>query len=306
LSSKYQQKKKINAIDVDIYVNKADGKHLEEAVDLVQKLRMTAQAGKILDSTHHAIVRLALSNSELLISILNNRLDHGIIPDSYTINLALDEFLKNKDFTSAARIATVQTLQEDFQHPVTRYMALFACYKFLENLQTFPDLIPPPPPVVEETTTPKSKKKLEEKKVRVEFLRNPYFDDHFDLANTNHLLGKSFIYLADEVRAADATLADSMSLLGYALYEKYEDGNKFLESSQKLSFYKEVVDKIKSLGAENLDEHGQKFMDSIAQIASQKEGKVDELIEGHLKKAVSENESKDIAAQKMVCMHASS
>ncbi|KAG5677434.1 hypothetical protein PVAND_007192 [Polypedilum vanderplanki] len=304
LNSKFQQKKKINAIDVDIYTNKADSKHIEEALDLVQKLRTTAQASKIFDSTQHAVIRLLLSNADLLISILNNRLDFGIIPDNYTINLVLDEYLKNKNYVIAARLATLQMLQEDFEHPVTRYMCLFACYKFLDELQTFPDLLPAPLSEETETTTPtpKSKKKPDEIKVRVAYLRNPYFDDHFDITNSNHLVGKTFLYLADEVKSVDEILANSLNLLGYALYEKFENGNKFLEKESKSNFYKEIVDRVKVFAekTENIDEHGQKFYDNLNNIVSQKEANVSDLIEGHLKQAVIENESKDIEAQKKV------
>lgn len=304
LNTKFQQKRQITPVDVDIYVNKVGEKNVEEAVDLVQKLRLTAQAYKMFDSSQHALIRLLLNNSENLITVLNHRLEYGVIPDSFTINLLFDKYIKEKNFMIAARLATFQMLQEDFEHPITRYMSLYSCYKFLDNLETFTDLLPQPPPEPEQQQQPasKSKKKPEEKKVRVRFLRNEYFDDHFDLKDTNHLLGKTFIYLADEIRSVDDVLANSVELLGYALYQKYEKGNQFLK--EKKAFYKEAVDKVKTLAekVENLDsnEEGKKFFDSINSISSQKEAAVGEIIEGFLKKAVQEHESKDIEEQKKV------
>lgn len=301
LSLKFQQKRQITAIDVDIYVNKVDDRHVDEAVDLAQKLRSSAQAWKMLDSTQHAIIRLLSSHPENLLTVLNHRLEYGLFPDNYTINLLLDQYIKEKNFMVAARLATLQMLQEDFEHPVTKYMSLFACYKFLDNMETFVDLIPPPPPPAEVQPTGKSKKKAEVKKIRVRYLRNEFFDDHFDIVDTNHLLGKTFLYLAEKVRSVDEVLANSIELLGYALYQKYEKGNAFV-SSQKKSFYKEAVDKVKALAekAENLDEEGKKFFDACNSISSQKDDKVDGIIEGFMKKAIQEHESKDIEEQKKV------
>lgn len=302
LSTKFQQKRKISAIDVDIYCNKVTDKNLEEAMDLAFKLRKTEQTSKMLDSTQHAIIRLLAEHPENLMNFLNHRLDYGVFLDSHAANMLLDKYIKEKNYMVAARLATFQMLQEDFEHPITRYLSLYACYKFADDLQTFTDLIPPPPPEPEPQTTGKSKKKVEEIKIRVNYLRNEYFDDHFDIKNTNHLVGKTFLYLADEVESVDEVLANSLKLIGYALYEKFEEGNKFL--SENKAFYKEVVDKVKALAekVEGLDsnEEGKKFFDSINSIAAQKEGKVDEIIEGFIKQAVSENETKDIEEQKKV------
>jgi small subunit ribosomal protein S27 len=302
LSSKFQQKRKISAIDVDIYCNKVSDKNFEEAMDLAYKLRKTEQTAKMLDSTPHAVIRLLAEHPENLMTLLNHRLDYGVFLDSHAANILLDKFINEKNYMVAARLATFQMLQEDFEHPITRYLSLFACYKFIDDLQIFTDLIPPPPPEPEPQATGKSKKKIEEIKIRVRYLRNEYFDNHFDITNTNHLLGKTLLYLADEVQSVDEVLANSLQLVGYALYEKYEDGNKFVGMNKP--FYKEVVDKVKALAekAEKLDsnEEGKKFFDSLNNIATQKEGKVDEIIEGFIKKAVSENESKDIEEQKKV------
>lgn len=301
LTLKFQQKKQINAVDVDIYANKVDVKNVDDAVDLAQKLRSTAQAWRMFESTQHAIIRLLSSHPEHLITVLNHRIEYGIFPDSYSINLLLDQFIKEKNYMIAARLATFQMLQEDFEHPITRYMSLLACYKFLDNLETFVDLIPPPPPEVEKQPTGKSKKKPEEKKVRVKYLRNSFFDEHFDIKDTNHLLGKTFLYLAEEVRSADEVLANSIELLGYALFQKYENGCKFL-TQKKSTFYQEAVDKVKALAekAENLDDEGKKFFDLLNSISSQKDGKIEGIIEGFLKQAIQEHESKDIEEQKKV------
>lgn len=300
LSTKFQQKKKISAIDVDIYVNKVTEKNLEEAVDVTHKLRTTAQASNILDSTQHALIRLAQNHPDTLISILNHRLDYGIFLSPHTANLLLNKFLLEKNYMVAARIATLQMLQEDFENPITCYMSLYACYKFLHELRTFNDLILPVS--IQEEETSKPKKKIEEIKVRVAYLRNPYFDDHFDLKNTNHLLGKTFIALSDEIGHNNSALANSIKLLGFALYEKFEDGAKFIKKSQKEEFCSEVVERVKAFGQEleNLSDDEKNFYDSINKISSQNKSKVEEVLETLLQKVVAEQEAKDINDQKEV------
>jgi small subunit ribosomal protein S27 len=257
----------------------------------------------MLDSSQHAFVRISQNNIETLFSVLNSRLEYGVFLDYYTANFLMDKFIKDKNFMLAARIATLQMLQEDFNHPITKYLSVYSCYKFLDSLETFIDLIPPAPVETEVVAqAPVKKKKVEEIKKRVGYLRNPYHDDHFDIKNTNHLVGKTFLYLAEEVQKDDQVLANSLNILGYALYEKYEEGLEFLEKSQKQTFYKEALDKVNDFGskAENLEEHGQKFYEGIKKLADLKDGKVDEIVEGYIKKAVSAQESKDIENQKKV------
>lgn len=302
LSSKFQQKRKITAIDVDIYCNKVSEKNAEEALDMAFKLRKTEQTSKMLESTQHAIIRLLADHPESLMTVLNHRLDYGVFLDSHAANLLLDKYIKEKNYMVAARLATFHMLQEDFDHPITRYMSLFACYKFIDELQIFTDLIPPPPPVAEPQATGKSKKKKEEIKIRVRYLRNPFFDDHFDIKDTNHLVGKTLLCLSNELQSTDEVLANSVKLIGYALYQKYDSGNKYI--GEKKAFYKDAVEKTKALAEKvvglDSNEEAKKFFDNLNNLTTQKEGKVDEIIEGFVKKAVSENESKDVNEQKVV------
>jgi small subunit ribosomal protein S27 len=301
---KFSHKKKINWIDVDIFANKATENNIEDALDLVRMLRTTAEASKMLESTQHAIIRILSSNPDQMLSLLNQRLDYGVFLDSHQANFLLDNFIKEKNFMVAARLATFQMLQEDFENPITRCLSLYACYKFVDNLETFIDLIPPPPPTNESAVPEVSgkKKKIEEIKVRIKYLRNPYFDDHFDITETNHLVGKTLLYLADEVEGVDKVLADSVRLIGFALYQKYENGSAFLD--EKKAFYKEAIDKVKSLAekAGDLNDDAKKFFDKVNAISNSKEGKVDEIIEGLIKQAVQENEAKEIEQQKKVSL----
>ncbi len=289
LDTKFQQQKDVSAIDLDIYANKiTDGNHIEEVADLMHKLRLTSETGNALESTGHAIIRNYLEHNQIepLINVLNHRLDFGVFLDYFSANLVLDKLIEEKKFKAGARIATIFALQENFENPITNYFSLYACYKFLSNLEPFDDLVEP---VVEV----QPKKKKEEIKIRVDFLRNEFFDNHFDIKNTNHLIGKTFLYLADEIQ--DPLLANSIKLLGYCLYEKYEEANKLLES--KKEFYKEIVDIIKKVGENVEDESAGQFFNSCGQLSGLVEGNVSDVIEKSLKEVVASNENKDIEEQ---------
>ena len=304
IDSKFSQQKKISPVDVDIYANKIiDNRHMDEIADLMHKLRSTEEATNLFDSTQHALVRNYIENNNIgsLVHILNHRTDYGVFLDYYTANMLLDELIKQQNFKYGARFATIFALQEEFENPITTWMSLFTCYKFLPNLETFDDLV-----VKEEepAAVEKPKKKKEEIKVRVKFIINPYFDDHFDLKDTNHLLGKTFLYLADEVESTNETLSNSLKLLGYTLYDKFEKGNSFLEKAKQGSFFKETIEIVKSLAekVENLDanEPAKQFFDTVGTLSSLKEEKVTDLIENHIKNAVKEQEAKDIEQQKKI------
>lgn len=303
INSKFTQQKKISPVDVDIYANKiADNRHTDEIADLLQKLRLTEEASNLFDSTQHAVIRnyIEHNNMESLVHILNHRTQFGVFLDSFTANVLLDKLIEEKNFKLASRFATIFALQEDFSNPITTTMSLYSCYKHLGVLEPFDDLVEKSVGdiVVE---VPKSKKKKEEIKIRVKFLVNPFFDDHFDLKDSNHLLGKTFLYLADEVQ--DETLSNSLKLVGFCLYEKFDEGNKFLAKTKGKSFFKETVEITKGLSSQIKDfesnEPAKKFFESI-QGLSVKDESVEKMIEGLMKKAVENQAEKDVNEQKKV------
>lgn len=241
-------------------------------------------------------------NIDSLVHLLNHRREFGVFLDDLTANLLLDKLIQEKNFKLGARVATLIALQEDFSNPITLYLSAFACHQFLGQLEPFEDLVEKP---VEEAAepgqAPTKKKKQEEIRVRVRYLTNSYFDDHFDLKNSNHLLGKTFLYIADEVRPSNETLANSFNLVGFALYEKFEDGNKFLSKASSAGFFKESVEFVKSQAdkVENIEsnEPAKKFFDSIGGLTV-KDGNIAEILEGGIKTAIDQRASKDIEEQK--------
>lgn len=295
LEQKFNQNKTISAIDVDIFANKVtDDSHIEELTDLVNKLRKTEEATNILDSTGHALVRVLLQFDEYdqLIEILDNRLEYGVFIDDYTTNFVLDKLLKKEQFKLAARVATIHMLQEDFKNPITRALSLYACLKYLENPEIFDDLKPLPEPEEGE----KKKKKKEEIKVRVKFLRNPFFDDHFDIRDSQHLVGKTLIYIGNEV---DGSLGFNVKLLGFSLYQKFPQAIDLIENSKGQEVFKSVLEKINST-LEASPDGSEDFKAKLDLIGSTHkivdfdlEKKAKELCE----EAVAQNEKAEIEAQ---------
>lgn len=299
LEMKFNQQKKLSAVDVDILTNKiSDYQHHDEMVDIVAKLRRTEEAHKLFDSTQHALVRNFTdgNNLDFLVSVvLNNRESYGVFLDDYTAPLVLDRLIREKNFKLAARAATIWALQEDFSSRMTVNMALFSCYKFLETLEEFDDL--KPPPVEEPVEGAPKKKKKDEIKIRVKYLKNEFYDDHFDIKKTNHLMGKTFLYLADQL--SDEALKNSFKLLGYAIYEKFDSGNEFLTKSSNSAFYKEIVDRVKQF-ATNIDENepAKQFYESVDKLSSLKSDPVEPIIEKLVQDSVKTDENAIIEQQK--------
>lgn len=228
--------RKVSVLDIDLFANgiSADG-HLEILEDILFKLRLNPECGALLDSTNHAVVRWywALKQKNNLLNVLSERLTYGVFLDYYLTNLLIDTYLKENDVLSATKVAVLQMLQEDCKHPITTPFALHACYKYLNSSEVWPP--PPPEEEVDED---------EQIKVRVLFLRNPYFDDHFDIIVPNHLVGKTMVLFGREL---DGPIGVSSQIIGYSLYEKHNENIDLLENvlNKKISVHSEALAKAK-------------------------------------------------------------
>lgn len=225
LDNNYNKIKNISAVDVDIFVNaiQNDG-HIDELLDLIHKLRLSADTGNTLPSTEHAVIRCLseCGQYEKLLQVLDDRLNYGIFLDNYTACLLLDTFWKKNDFTSGAKVASQLMLQEDFSHPFARNLSLLHCFKFLQNPVNWEE-------------PPKPQEPAEEIKIRVKFLRNPYFDGHFDLENPMQIVGKTVVMAAD----ADQ-IGNTFKIVGLALQNKNDEAKGLLGKTPGL--VKEIVD----------------------------------------------------------------
>ncbi|XP_030763769.1 uncharacterized protein LOC115888246 [Sitophilus oryzae] len=228
LDHRYQRTKQISAIDVDIFVNSIPSDvYVDEMLDLVHKLRLTADSSNTLDSTSHAIVRnlLKFDRVQDLIIALDDRLNYGLFIDNYTGNLLMDTFWKSKQYANGALIASLFMLQEEFEHPLVCAFSLLHCYNYLLNPEGWIE-----PTVPEEPE--------EEVKVRVKYLRNPYDDEHFDLKDPQKIVGKTLAMIS---KKENDPLHQSFYILGMALFGKKDLVNSKC-SDVKTPLYKEILD----------------------------------------------------------------
>lgn len=220
LDNQFQQFANANAIDIDLFANAVtDSSHLDEVEDVVHKLRLSPEAINILPSTHHAFIRIFMKFGDVneLLRILNDRLNYGIFPDDFCSMYMMDTFIKNDNFKNAAKVGVLHMLQEDFKNPIIKYMTLYSCTKFLEN---------PVPWYPEQEKEEIPEDDGEVIKVRVDYIRNPFFDDHFDLTDPYHLIGKTFWMIGKEM---PDYIGKSYQLLGYVLHNKFDKAKDFIE-----------------------------------------------------------------------------
>lgn len=113
-------------------------------------------------------------------------------------------------------------LQEEFDHPITSALALYSCYGYLKKPQ--PEPWDPQPRAKPEEPT-------EEVKVRVDYIREPFFDDHFDLTDPRHLIGKTLIGFGKHwARQSPDALTHTSILVGWTLFEKFDKVIQSLDS----------------------------------------------------------------------------
>lgn len=140
----------------------------------------------------------------------------------------MDTYWKQKNFVAGAQVARQLMLQEDVDHPLYSSLALLHCYHFLLKPEGWN--VPPPPEEPEE-----------EVKIRVKFVRNPYFDDHFDLKEPLQIVGKTLVALT---KNKDDLLKRSFCLIGFALWNKIEQAKTLIESfkTNNKEVCKEILD----------------------------------------------------------------
>lgn len=60
------------------------------------------------------------------------------------------------------------------------------------------------------------------------FLRNPYYDEHFDLTEPNQIVGKTLALVGKQINE-DEVLSRSVQMLGWAVYGRWERVNSIVQ-----------------------------------------------------------------------------
>ncbi|XP_026748194.2 uncharacterized protein LOC113509109 [Galleria mellonella] len=282
----------ISALDVDIFANAIkDPNYLEELKDLLLKLRLSSETGNMLESTHHATIRNFIQYERIqeLIEILKDPLNFGLFLDDFTANILLDKLITSSNYEQAANVAALVMLQEEYNNDITCALCQYACYKYIIDYIK-PEIIEP---VVEKP------KKVEEIKIRVKYLRNPYFDDHFDLKDLYTLSGKTLAWISEKTVT---NLNKNLQLIGWLTYKKYNKletlcNNIVQDNSSKI--YPEVIELLKR-ESNNVEEQSKLILENcILALKNVKlsEASLEESLKTHIENAINKVQNKDIANQ---------
>lgn len=274
-----------SGVDIDLFANNVqNADQLDELEHLLYRFRMTKRSNEMMDSTISSVVRIYLKckDYESLFRILNDVENYGIFPDFFLYNILMDNFIEQKMFREAAQIAILMMFQEDFSNEIGSILAVYSCHMFFKN-NSLTDLYP----------VPESEKKEEEEDdeevlERVPFFRNLWFDDHFDLKEPRHLIGKTFFLAGRQMK--DELLGKTFHFLGLGMYEKWDAALELLDTlvQSKVPILSEGVEEFKkymdTLPSEDLKVQFEDFFKKMQENNLVKPGE----LENHLNAKISE------------------
>ncbi|KJH51588.1 zinc finger, C2H2 type [Dictyocaulus viviparus] len=215
-----------SAIDVDASVYIAEQEdQVDDVIDIIYKLRHSKNAADLLPSTEYALIRLLLRyRPTLLFRLANDPINHGIFMNEHAACLAIDHFIKQEDFGGASRLSAWVMQQEMTDNKLLNLLVLYSCAKWAE--------LP-----VEQQTMP-CKKSVEqednEEDIRIfkfPYLKNPYFDSHFDLVDPHMLAGKTLLWMARDSEFISNHIRQSLMLLGAVLYDRLDIASTLISPS---------------------------------------------------------------------------
>lgn len=147
----------------------------------------------------------------------------------------LSHFIKANNFPAAAKIASVLVQQEMFDHKIVNLLAFYSLVKFCElpaEERIFDDSIQRRVVQIDEDDINEE----ELRTMKFPFLKNHFFDDHFDITETNALVGKSLEWLERELQSSlDQKTVYNVQLLAWLLCENYSQLEKLLSIGVELS-----------------------------------------------------------------------
>lgn len=245
----------------------------------------------MLESSHHAFIKLMLASDQQelnrLVEILSKRIEYGIFPDKFCYNLILDRLIELKQYENAAKVAVLRMLQEELESLIGNYLSLKAVNLYLKNSgdEMKTELFSEPKPIQEDDDVNEQEADEDEDEVeyiRVPYLRNPFFDDHFDIKETYSLIGKTFYLNGNAIKEHNKLLADNCILYGLILYKKWQKAFEFLNlnlNTIKLSEdLVELADQFISK-QENVEDKATELLDKLKTCKNKSDKNLDQLID---------------------------
>lgn len=244
INSKIAAKDTLNELEVDTFINVAAPRRdeidqLRESVDILKRFRRSIRAHLLLPSTQHGICRLFIDSGRLssLINLIEQRVDYGIFPDPFILNMCFDDALEQENLSLASRLAAHIMLQEDFgENHISDVFSLYSVARYTESKPDFdqwrnPTVDSDPifmPDVsqdaqsVSKTSQADDEEEEEDQYIRIPFLRNPYNDQHFDLTSPRVICGKTMSMISRQF-SSKPELFHQLRLLGSILQGKWQE-----------------------------------------------------------------------------------
>ena len=197
--------------------------------------------------------------------------------------------------TDAVKVAIQLMLQEEYDNSISNQMSIYSCYAYLRKPQPEPwDPEPRPKPVEPEEVV----------KVRVDYIREPYFDEHFDLSEQKHLIGKTLVGFGKHM---DGAVGSTSVLLGWTMFEKYDKVlahlDSVLQSPVKPLIYKEWITQCQKLVQESTklpDQFSEQFENKLRSLETDGficDGDILEVIRQKTMEAVQQHQQSEIKKQ---------
>lgn len=239
-----------------------------------------------------------MANGEVdrLIKIIERPTEYGIFPDSFCYNMILDHLIESSNFHDAARLAFTYILQEDFGNQITNRLAAYSVVKSVYSEAA--------PVETSESTSESAESAVgdfdedETQYIRIPVIRNPHFDDHFDLKDPSLKNGKSLYLLG---RQFTGDLSFTMKTLGLVLWKKYKQCQELLSSSPQNSLTTDIVNKISSIlegeSNEELKKEIEALLLQVKGVKTIKDASLEEMMTNELKNIAS-LEAKDMDEMK--------
>ncbi|KRY34361.1 Protein MEF2BNB [Trichinella spiralis] len=221
LRKQFLGKKVASPIDLDVHdfgecdilqaVNLVQRKdHLDELKSCIYKIRHTKMSASILPSTHHALVRsfLHLGCEDLFMEMIDD-------PDKFSCkNIKTEEYCN-----VATKIACHMMKQEEFRLS-TCWLSVYSCLKWLFSGDQSWITIPC-------SFRNMNNEEEEDLIFKIPYLKNPVFDDHFDLEEPRQLVGKTILWMSEHL--PDSPAIHSCRALGLKLWNKHDRLVKLLK-----------------------------------------------------------------------------
>lgn len=254
----------LNNLELDVFLNISSPRtddivQLQESAKLLRKFRKSLISHRLLPSSSHATCRLFLYSDKInsLVSMMENRVEYGIFPDHIMTNILLDSAIESENYLLGSRIAALVMLQEEFGiNKITDALSLYTTIKYIESCTNFEDWSMThhaTDPVLNETDVvtesidsntdgnvdepndnenagddDDDEEEEDAEYIRVPWLRNPYFDNHFDVKSPRIICGKTLTSLVLALDESDQEITLKVSLLASILQAKWQEAQNIV------------------------------------------------------------------------------